>query len=188
MSSFYAIGILWSSGKSLYPQLIKRILSEYDLMELLIIDLKKKYGNFILDCYRHDEEVMSDGYIDEKIRRLLQDKSSVIIIFSINITNPKFRVNKRNKNIECIQVRMMKEQLREQFSKKVRDYFLDNIIHASDNYQESEIMRNVVEKYSNYALKRYIKKGNNSILGKSNNRIKTVGFSLKRTREATWEK
>ena len=130
---FNAMGILWSSSKEISKELIIRMALNYKVKEITIFNLKEKYKEFILDCYTKDEEVMSDGYIDEKIERLLEDKCSQIVAFSIDIENPEYRYNTTNDKLQCIQARVLKEQLRKEYSKKVNNYFLDNIIHLSDN-------------------------------------------------------
>lgn len=156
---FNTMGILWSSSKEISKELIIRMSLNYKVKEITIFNLKEKYKEFIFDCYRKDEEVMSDGYINEKIERLLDDKCNQIVAFSIDIENPEYRYNTTNNKFQCIQARAIKEQLRKEYSSKVNNYFLDNIIHLADNNEETELLKTVFHKYKNFAVKRYIRKG-----------------------------
>lgn len=156
---FNAMGILWSSSKEISKELIIRMSLNYKVKEITIFNLREKYKEFIFDCYRKDGEVLSDGYIDEKIERLLDDKCSQIVAFSIDIENPKYRYNTINNKFQCIQAREIKEQLRKEYSSKVNNYFLDNIIHLADNNEETELLKTVFDKYKNFAIKRYIREG-----------------------------
>lgn len=156
---FNAMGILWSSSKKISKELIINMSLNYKVKEVTIFNLEEKYKDFIFDCYRKDEEVMSDGYIDEKIERLLEDECSQIVAFSMDIENPEYRYNTTNNKLQCIQARRIKEELRKVYSNKVNNYFLDNIIHLADNNEETELLKGVFDKYKNFAVKRYIRKG-----------------------------
>lgn len=152
---FYALGILWSSSKEISKELLINISNNYNIEDIKIFDLKDRYSDFIFDCYQEDEEVMSDGYIDEKIERLLKDKNSQIVTFSIEIENPIFVFNKSNNKKQCIQARKIKEFLRNKYSGKIKEYFLDNIIHLSDNERETELLEEVFNKYNYFVIKKY---------------------------------
>lgn len=156
---FTAVGILWSSCKEFSKELLLKLAVEYKLIQICIYDLGDKYKEFIYDCYREDEEVMSDGYIDEKIIRLLQDTNTQIVAFAIEIENPQYKLNVQNSKLQCRQARIIKEKLRGQYSEKIYRYFLDNIIHLSDNQEESELLREVLSKHQEYVKASYIRKG-----------------------------
>ena len=83
---------------------------------------------------------MSDGYINEKIDRLLKDDNTTIVAFTIVIEDAIYKYDRKD-NLQCVQARNIKELLRKEYSKKVENYFLDNIIHLADNPQESEILK-----------------------------------------------
>lgn len=83
--SLDVVGILWSSSKDISKEIMIKIAKEYKLEQITIYDLSDVYRNFIYDCYKHDEDVMSDGYIDEKIARLISDSSHQIVAFTMEI-------------------------------------------------------------------------------------------------------
>lgn len=150
------IGILWSSSKKYSRDILMQLSLEYNIDQISIYDLNEEYSNFIYDCYKHDEDVMSDGYIEEKVERLLKDESGQIVAFTIIVQNPEYNT-KTNK--QCIQARETKERIRKEFSSKVENYFLDNIIHLSDNIQETNLLKDVLNKYNKYAKKTYLRNG-----------------------------
>lgn len=130
---------------------------EYQLEQIVIYDLSNVYDKFIYECYQHDEDVMSDGYIDEKIDRLLKDSYHQVVAFTIEIQNPTYQYNSKG-NKRCLQARTTKNRIRKEFSTKVSNYFLDNIMHLSDNKEETELLVDVLNKYNIYAKKRLFKK------------------------------
>ena len=125
---FNALGILWSSSKEISKELLINISNNYNIEEIKIFDLNDRYIDFIFDCYKEDEEVMSDGYINEKVERLLKDRNSQIVAFSIEIENPTFVFNKSNNKRQCIQARKMKEYLRNKYSGKIKKFFFPIIL------------------------------------------------------------
>lgn len=149
---FIANGILWSSCKGLYKEILMKLASSYNIEQVVIYNLKNSYANFIIGCYQHDEDVMSDGYIDEKINRLLQDDNTMIVAFTLAIANPQYRYSSKG-ILQCIQARMLKESVRKDFSNKIDNYFLDNIIHMADNSDESRILERLFNQYEKYAIK-----------------------------------
>ena len=156
--NFIANGILWSSCREYHKEILLELSKMSKIQQIVIYDLKDDYSTFIIECYKHDEDVMSDGYIDEKINRLLQDENARIVALSLIIKNPQYKYDK-NDNLQCIQARKIKELLRKTFSGKIHNYFLDNIIHLSDSPKESKILEKVFTKYDRYASKGYLIKG-----------------------------
>ena len=86
------------------------------------------------------------------LNRLLKDDNTTIVAFTLVIEDANYKYDKKG-NLQCVQARNIKELLRKDFSKKVENYFLDNIIHLADNPQESEILKKVFNKYQKYAIK-----------------------------------
>lgn len=159
-NEFYANGILWSSCKGYYKEILLELSRKYKVEQIAIFNLENQYTNFIIECYQHDEDVMSDGYIEEKIKRLLQDDSTIIVAFTLFIKNPQYKYSAKG-NLQCIQARSMKELIKKNFSEKVKNYFLDNIIHLADNEYETKILENLFNKYQKCAFKGYLSKGYN---------------------------
>ena len=157
---FKANGILWSSCKEYYREILLELSKKSKIEQIAIYNLKKYYADFIIECYQHDEDVMSDGYINEKIDRLLKDDNTTIVAFTLVIEDANYKYDKKG-NLQCVQARNIKELLRKEFSKKVENYFLDNIIHLADNPQESKILKKIFNKYQKYAIKGYLLEGCN---------------------------
>jgi hypothetical protein len=150
--NFKANGILWSSCKKYYKDILLELSSKFKIEQITIYNLANQYANFIVECYKHDEDVMSDGYIEEKIHRLLQDDTAMVVSFTLDIENPQYKYNAKG-TLQSIQARKLKEGVREKFSQIMENYFLDNIIHIADNPEESLILENVFDRYKKYAIK-----------------------------------
>lgn len=155
------VGVLWSSSKEFSKDIMLELALEHKLEQITIYDLGNEYEKFIYECYQHDEAVMSDGYIYEKIDRLLKDSYHQIVAFTIEIQNPTYQYNSKGSK-QCLQARTTKDKIRKEFSTKISNYFLDNIMHLSDNKEETELLVEVLNKYNVYAKKSYLRKGSES--------------------------
>lgn len=93
--------------------------------------------------------------------RLLKDSYHQVVAFTIEIQNPIYQYDLMG-NKQCTQARTTKDKIRREFSTKIPNYFLDNIMHLSDNKEETELLVEVLNKYNIYAKKGYLRKGNES--------------------------
>lgn len=150
MKSKLSVGIIWNKGYKLY----KEILEDINIMQEVVIarsyNLSSEYEQFILDCYLGDEEAYQDGYIYDKIRSMSDEKLREIIVFAIKIENPTYKFNLENNNIQCEQTREIKKYIRNKYSLQIDGYFFDNLIHISDNDEETLKMLEVICKKREY--------------------------------------
>ena len=68
--SEYLIGILWNMGNEFAREMMLKIAILDDVIQVRVYDLKEDYNNFVLDCYKGDDEAYRDGYIYEKIQTM----------------------------------------------------------------------------------------------------------------------
>lgn len=158
----YQIGILWNMGQKYAREMMLKIALMDDVIQVRIMDLQDMYEHFVYDCYSDDEEALDGGYIYDKINAM-NINSRRIVVFVVKIDNPTFQVNEKGKN-QCIEAREIKKKIRAEYADKIDGYFFDNLIHMSDNEEEMEKTRSVVDKYSKYTVGDYIRRGYEGVL------------------------
>ena len=171
MISEYHIGILWNKGYIYAKEIIKRINTMNDIVQVRILDLADQYAKFVLDCYEGDSEAFNDGYIYDKIKTMNINNKKVIT-FILKIDNPTYKANKGG-NIQCVETRRIKQKIREEYASKIEGYFFDNLIHISDNINEMLKTLQVINRYEAYTIKEYVKEGYTKILDSPNKKNST---------------
>lgn len=158
----YPIGILWNMGQEYAREMMLKIAIMDDVIQVRIMDLQDMYEHFVYDCYSDDEEALDGGYIYDKINTM-NINSRRIVVFVVKIDNPTFQINEQGKK-QCIEAREIKKKIRAEYADKIDGYFFDNLIHMSDNEEEMEKTRSVVDKYSKYTIGDYIRRGYEGVL------------------------
>ena len=158
----YPIGILWNMGQEYAREMMLKIAIMDDVIQVRIMDLQDMYEHFVYDCYSDDEEALDGGYIYDKINTM-NINSRRIVVFVVKIDNPTFQINEQGKK-QCIEAREIKKKIRAEYADKIDGYFFDNLIHISDNEEEMEKTRSVVDKYSKYTIGDYIRRGYEGVL------------------------
>ena len=161
-NSEYPIGILWNMGNKYAREMMLKIAIMEDVLQVKILDLGKDYEQFVLDCYEGDEEAYDGGYIYEKIKNMNTDNKR-IVVFIFNVDNPTYQQTEDGK-IQCIEARQVKQRIRKEYASKIDGYFFDNLIHISDNVEESKKILDTVNKYEEHTIGDYVRKGYKSIL------------------------
>lgn len=132
--SIYPVGILWNMSSKYAREMMLKIAIMQDVIQVRVYDLKDRYANFVLECYEGDDEAYSEGYIYDKIKNMNEDNNR-IVVFIFKIDDPTYRTDS-NGNMQCIEVRKIKKEIRDEYAKKITGYFFDNLIHISDNEEE----------------------------------------------------
>lgn len=57
----YPIGILWNMGNEFAREIVLKIAINQDVIQVREYDLKDRYDEFVLDCYRGDNEAFQGG-------------------------------------------------------------------------------------------------------------------------------
>lgn len=108
-------GIIWGAALEYWDGIIER-LKIADLRRAFIVDFEDTIEGFIEESYIGDG--MSDERIISKAKRLSSLSTKVGIV----------AINK-----EQDEIRRIKQEIRDEFSKYMTDYFFDSIIHIIDN-------------------------------------------------------
>ena len=180
--SEYPIGILWNMGNKYAREMMLKIAIMEDVIQVKILDLGEKYEQFVLDCYKDDEEAYDGGYIYDKIKNMDTDNKR-IVVFVFKIDNPTYKKSEDGK-IQCIEARGVKQKIRDEYAKKIDGYFFDNLIHISDNIEEAKRTLETVNEYEKFTIGNYIRKGYKPILkGKDDIKNKSYISFLKELRD-----
>lgn len=149
-ANMYSLGILWNMGNEYAEEIIFKIATMQKMMQIKKYNLQDKYDEFVLDCYDGDNEAFLDGYIYDKIKSMKNSSTSNVIIFVVEINNPTFRLNIENGMRQCIEVRQIKQKIRDEYASKINGYFFDNLIHMTDNEEEYKKILSILYKYDDY--------------------------------------
>lgn len=190
-SSEYPVGILWNMGNKYAREIMLKIAIMEDVIQVRVYDLKDKYADFVLDCYKGDKEAYDGGYIYEKIENMKANKNQ-IVAFVLKIDNPTYKTDSNGK-IQCIEARAVKQRIRDEYAPKIDGYFFDNLIHMSDDIEEMQRTLQVLNKYKDYGTADYVRKGYQPIMEKGESKGKkqekrTYIELLKGLRDEEYEK
>lgn len=181
-NSEYPIGILWNMVNSYAREMMLKIAIMKDVIQVKVLDLGEKYEQFVLDCYKGDEEAYNAGYIYDKIKNMNTNNKRVII-FVFKIDNPTYKKSENGK-MQCIESREIKQKIRNEYAPKIDGYFFDNLIHISDNVEETQKMLEIINNYEKFTIKNYIRKGYKSIIDFDNkHKSKSYASFLKDLRD-----
>lgn len=161
-TSEYSVGILWNMGIKYAREMMLKIAIMEDVIQVRVYDLKDKYADFVLDCYKGDEEAYDGGYIYEKIENMKANKNQ-IVAFVLKIDNPTYKTDSNGK-LQCIEARKVKQRIRDEYASKIDGYFFDNLIHMSDDLEEMQRTLQLLNKYKDYSTIDYVRKGYQPIM------------------------
>lgn len=148
--TLYSIGILWNMANEYTEEIISEIAENTELTEVSQYDLKEIYDTFVLDCYKGDDEAFLDGYIYDKIKNMKKAGNNKIVLFSAKINNPTYKINEENGITQCVEIRSIKQQIRNKYASKIDGYFFDNLIHMTDNEEEYKRVSKIICNYDAY--------------------------------------
>lgn len=183
----YPVGILWNMGNKCAREIMLKIAILEKVVQVKVLDLGNLYKQFVLECYEGDTEAYDGGYIYEKVKNMNANNSR-IVAFVLQIDNPTYKKDENGK-LQCIEARKVKQRIREEYAPKINGYFFDNLIHISDNVEESRKTLEVLNRYGKFTVENYVRKGYEPIIEKfTNNSEQSYTNLLKKLREDSNER
>ncbi len=183
----YPVGILWNMGNKCAREIMLKIAILEKVVQVKVLDLGNLYKQFVLECYEGDTEAYDGGYIYEKVKNMNANNSR-IVAFVLQIDNPTYKKDENGK-LQCIEARKVKQRIREEYAPKINGYFFDNLIHISDNVEESRKTLEVLNRYGIFTVENYVRKGYDPIIEKfTNNSEQSYTNLLKKLREDSNER
>ena len=119
-----------------------------EILGVYNINLDEKFDSFVRDIYKHDESI-AQWKIDKKLETLNSYENKNVTILFLNVNVNKTIYHKGKKREVYINSERLKNSLRNKYSKKILNYFPDNIFHMTDDENEFEKIYPIIISYLN---------------------------------------
>ncbi|MBR5227939.1 MAG: glycosyltransferase family 2 protein [Clostridia bacterium] len=141
------IGIIWNSLNGKYKNEIIDIINKAGCVnEVIKIDLKNRYENFIKDIYVKNHEAEGIPFIKyATLKDQFENNEIVIVRASIPINFYEYTNNLKGFQFESVAT--LKRNIRNEYKQKIDKYAFDNIFHLTMNNSEFELTDKVLRKY-----------------------------------------
>lgn len=148
---------IFSPASLLFEQITEDI-QNYDCDNISIISYKDyAYSEWQLRGLMkgmYFEDVISDKDLNAKVDNIIKATPGGVNLYpmrivKVDVKNPKFAVRKENGFPQSMALKNMKMALRGRYKNQIINYKYDVIIHSSDNYIQSKMMRILIEMDTN---------------------------------------
>ena len=154
--NYQFVGVIWPSAYQLRDEVVKTINKGYEMRRYPLKEAtdykvatfddrnfsRAEFIDFFRAMYYADD--MDEEGIQRKIRNIANclpegcDEYPVRI-FYLDVLNPEIVRNKGNQSARFQQIARLKVVIRNRFKDRILHYEYDNIMHISDNYQQSKL-------------------------------------------------
>lgn len=143
----HCIGVLWNSlNNNQKEEIISRIRQNGKIEEIINIDLKDKYEDFIKDIYVENHEAEGVSFIKyATLYNQFENNEITIINFEPEVSFYEFTNN--TKGFQFINLAELKRNIRKDYKNRIRKYAFDNIFHLTMNKEEYDLTEKVLKKY-----------------------------------------
>lgn len=138
-----SLGIIWNPAHGFKDEILNDIGSMVDLKYYTDIDLGMLYRDFIYDIYANEASYKKDKKYE--ILSLLPSTAITVVLFDFDESSLDF--HKQKQRFVYKQLNDLKVYIREVYSKKIDNYYFDNIFHCTDDPDEYEHSDAVIKKY-----------------------------------------
>lgn len=139
--------VVWPLLHTYFGEITSYVESKYSLLKHEIIEINN-FENFIRDVYKSDD--IEEWKIYMKLSRLLEVKSSLILVLEIQSEQANYRTKHRNNHYLDSNAALIKADLRNRYSKYINDYVYDISLHGADNPMQSRAITRLINQYSEY--------------------------------------
>lgn len=108
--------------------------------------MNEQFECFVRDVYKPDESI-AKWKINKKIETLNYYENKNVTVLFLNIDVSKKVYHKGKKRNVYISAERLKNLLRNKYSKKIQNYFADNIFHMTDDEKEFKELYPIVVSY-----------------------------------------
>ena len=140
--------ILWPPMQEYFDEIEEDIKRKYKVLNSYEIDFKNSdtFKNFVFSVYESDD---IEAWKIEKKLEGFNNYSSIVKVIEIEIVNPRFRRKSLNNHDISQEVEAIKKEYRSKYSKKIKNYFYDIIMHIGDNYHHTREIAKAIRKFKN---------------------------------------
>lgn len=136
--SFFTTIMLWNSVEEWFDDIEQDIAKDYNILESRTVNINT---DFIREIYKCDD--IASWKVEKKIEHM-KGRGNKIRLLRLDMPNPEWRTKQATgKPLSKVGERI-KLKYRAEYKPKVPNYFHDIIIHTSDNFEQAEFIRNVI--------------------------------------------
>ena len=142
-SEKYIFGVIWPPAIEYEKEILSDLSYVANVSDIRKIHFESKdyLANFVRGVYAVDD--IDIWKIDKKINDFYKYEYEVVT-FKIEIPFPKYRLKGSTGSPISTRVEHIKKIIRGKYSKKICNYFYDNIIHIADNYQQTNEIEKIL--------------------------------------------
>lgn len=130
--------IIWNSSKKNFDSICSEIEKNTIVKSNKKIEIKKYY-NLICDLYEFNNQRELGEY---KATKMCNDSKYEIVILDIEFCSKE--------SGDFSFVRRLKNNIRNLYKYKTKNYFHDNIIHGTDSFEEYDYVKKIVDNINEY--------------------------------------
>lgn len=133
-------GILWPSAAEFFDDIIETIRQQYAVSNIKDIVLTSdEFEENVYAVYRLDD--IAEWKINTKLSYMKHFSEYRLRTFDIDFGNPQFRVRAAGGGILSDKGARLKEEIRERYKGRVKEYFPDIIFHTADNFLQTQYIQ-----------------------------------------------
>ena len=135
---------LWAPVRDFYDEITEKLSKVGNVIEYKDYTFDEyNYAAIARKIYAVDD--IAKWKIEMKIDKMKPYKNKTIRMVLLNIDNPRFRYKSTNQNTLSVTCERIKKMIRNNYKKKIPDYFYDIIMHIGDNYYQNTFIRNLFD-------------------------------------------
>jgi len=150
-NELYAIFILWDSLNKYFDEVINNISNYGEIYPIYVKADSKEYKNFIIDIYDFNNQKELGIFKANKMYNGEKTYFLVILILKLNKEHTCFSSKIENENFNIVTT--IKKNIRNKYKILIDDYFHDNIIHATDCFDEVVHTKKILKKHNMFNKK-----------------------------------
>lgn len=135
---FFSTIMLWNSVEPYFDEIEEEISNSVPILESRTVEYNE---DFVREIYKCDD--IHPSKVEKKIQ-YMKGRGDKIRLLKLDVPDPKWRI-KFNGNPLSTVGEKIKLKIRGDYQNKVRNYFHDIILHTSDNFQQADFIRNVID-------------------------------------------
>ncbi len=134
--------VLWPTVLDYFDEIEEFISKRYKIIASVDYKAISDFDTYIKALYKIDD--IKQWKVDLKIEAMSAYPKDIRVI-KIEILEPNYRYKDNNRLISIV-VEELKQEIRNKYKSKVKNYFHDIIIHIGDNYEHSRLSKGLISK------------------------------------------
>lgn len=143
-----SLAVIWNTANEYNSEIINDVADRVKILEQFEINLGQYYQKFVYDIYYNEQK----NKIDKKYNSMMlfSNRSVTVIVFEFDDKKVYFHPQK-NKNVYA-ELNDLKVYIRDKYSKKIVNYYFDNVFHCTDDVNEFKHNYKITKKYLRLVL------------------------------------